>query len=262
MKTRVYQIDPQRVVKLTESGRKNARYMTGEQERRLSANIAGDGALTSVPLLYNPKRQLEDPEDLDPVDLIVVSGNHRIDAAITAGLNPIWVMEVVSYLAEPEIVALQLAHNAITGQDDPNILLELYSQLDLDLKKYTGLTDEDFKLPELNLTGMAFAAPSYQEISLLFLPDEAEEFKRIMQEIEKKGRENEFLLAKYRDFDMFFQTLCRVKETLKVFNNAVAMRLLCDLASDHLDLLEAQAEQSEAQAEKEAAAPIVESVAA
>jgi len=69
----------------------------------------------------------------------------------------------------------------------------------------------------------------------------------------------------------FADRLAFVEDVLKVYNTAVAMRLICDLATDHLDLLEAQerdaqakdaqakdAQAKDAQAKKEAVAPTVE----
>ena len=50
----------------------NARYMRKEQFDQLTRNIARDGVLTSVPLVYQPPG--ETPE--------ILSGHHRIAAAL------------------------------------------------------------------------------------------------------------------------------------------------------------------------------------
>src|SRR5690242_16828167 len=81
---------------------KNARYMKPEQFNRLVENIRRDGCLTSVPLVHR-----------DGDDLVVVSGNHRVSAAIKAGIEESDVIEVMSPLTRQQFVALQLSHNAI-----------------------------------------------------------------------------------------------------------------------------------------------------
>ncbi len=59
----------------------NARYMTSEQMRVLVDNLKRDGNLTSVPLVIEKEKKLE-----------AVSGNHRIQAAVEAGIEEAEVM--------------------------------------------------------------------------------------------------------------------------------------------------------------------------
>src|ERR1700761_3709618 len=86
---------------------KNARYMEGRQFSKLVANIKRDGCLTTLPLVHREGGKLT-----------VISGNHRVQAAIKAGLVDTDVIEVLSPLSRKQFVALQLSHNAIVGIDD------------------------------------------------------------------------------------------------------------------------------------------------
>ena len=71
--TRIIEIDP-RELKLLKM---NARFMRHEEFQRLVANIKQDGQLTSAPFAArNPDGTYE-----------VLSGNHRVQAAIAAGLE-------------------------------------------------------------------------------------------------------------------------------------------------------------------------------
>lgn len=74
---------------------KNARYMKPEQFNRLVENIRRDGCLTSVPLVHR-----------DGESLVVVSGNHRVSAAIKAGIEESDAIEVLSPLTRQQFVAL------------------------------------------------------------------------------------------------------------------------------------------------------------
>jgi hypothetical protein len=56
---------------------KNARYMSHEMFENLTANIKRDGGLASIPLCYR------EPDG----GLLVLSGNHRVQAAVNAGIE-------------------------------------------------------------------------------------------------------------------------------------------------------------------------------
>ena len=114
--TRIIEIDP-RELKLLKM---NARFMRHEEFQRLVANIKRDGQLTSAPFAA-----------LDPADgkYEVLSGNHRVQAAISAGLQTIPCIITDDPLSEEQRIAIQLSHNAIVGQDDPDILKKLYDKI-------------------------------------------------------------------------------------------------------------------------------------
>ena len=153
---------------------KNARYMKGPQFNRLVENIRRDGCLTSFPLVHR-----------DGEALVVVSGNHRVSAAIKAGIEESDVIEVTSPLTRQQFVALQLSHNAIAGQDDPNILRSLYDELDFGWKEYSGLTDDAFNIDELDTSVLRVEQPFYEELTISFLPGDAEVFTGWLDKIGK-----------------------------------------------------------------------------
>ena len=74
---------------------------------QLTENIRRDGYLSSVPLC----------QELEGGDLEVLSGNHRVQAAIAAGVEQILVI-VIPENASPRKIAIQLSHNSLTGEDD------------------------------------------------------------------------------------------------------------------------------------------------
>jgi hypothetical protein len=229
LETRLITIDPRRIHLLE----KNARYMTAPQFARLVANIKRDGKLTSVPLVY-PVLSEEEPEAL--------SGNHRVQAAIEAGLLTIDAMLITTPLTEGQRLAVQLSHNAIAGQDDPNILKELYDPLDFDLKEYSGLTDDDFKVAEVDVSSLALGNTAYEELVLLFLPDEMIAFTDLVARLEKRSKHPPVFLARHADFDTFFAAAVATKKHLNVFNNALALRRMAELALERLEEMDAEAD--------------------
>lgn len=216
----------------TLSAEENARYMTADQMRRLSGNIKKDGASTSAVLIY---------PDIGINKLVVLSGNHRVEAAKLAGQSVVPVMVIQNYLTPERRVSIQLSHNAITGQDDPNILGRLYESLSLQYKAYSGLTDDSFNvLEKLDIDSLSLGTPKYEEITLLFLPSEKEVFQKAVEIIDKSKATKTIHLAHYEEFGRLFDALVLVKERNNVFNSAVALRDLVDLAMERLEQLKAE----------------------
>lgn len=215
----------------------NARYMTADQMRRLSDNLKLDRALTSTILVY--------PEE-NSKKLAVLSGNHRGEAAIKAGLKKVPVIVIQTALNRERRQAIQLSHNAINGQDDPNLLKKIYENLSMAGKAYSGLTDDYFKiLDKIDIDGLSLGGPRYQDITLLFLPSEKEAFLEQLAKLEKAKPDNTYLLAQYEDFFTLFDAIVEVKQFKNVFNSAVAIRQLADLAMERLEQLKAEQESKE-----------------
>lgn len=238
VKIRYTVISPFKVQTL--SSEENARYMTADQMRRLTDNLKNDNALTSAVLLY---------PDSETNKIIVISGNHRVEAARNSKLEQIPALIIQTYLNIDEIRAIQLSHNAITGQDNPNVLLEIYESLSMQSKAYSGITD-DFvnSIKKIDIDSLSIGTPKYEEIILHFLPPEKEAFMDFIEKFKKPVESKTFLLAEYKDFENFFNTIVEVKEFKNIFNTAVAINQLAELALERLNQL--KLEQSK-KAEKE-----------
>lgn len=223
METKIIKINP-RDIKLLEV---NARYMKPEEYQKLVANIKKDGQLTSVPFcFYNENNQIE-----------VLSGNHRVMASIDAGLNEIEVMLCIDKLSKDQALAIQLSHNSISGQDDEEMLRKLYGELEsLELKEYSGLTDEfvnfckevekDFKVPNL----------SYQALNLLFLPEEIEEIKEVLASISDLLKTNT-ILSSMKDYDNYLETTTAISKCLNTKNPSTTFLAMIRLAKENIDKL-------------------------
>ena len=198
--------------------------MTDAMFSQLVENIRRDGCLTSVPLVCEVDGRLE-----------VLSGNHRVMAAIKAGLEEAEVMEITTPLSREQRVAIQLSHNAIAGQDDPSILSELWADLDFALKEYSGLTEEDLAgITEIDTTPISVEAPSYEEITLVFLPEEKAAFVELLGRVQAAKSRAQWIVAHYDDFGRVFDTIIAVKQKLDIHNGAVALRVMADLAMERL----------------------------
>ncbi len=213
--------------------------MTNSQMVRLTENIARDGCLTSFPLVYRADKE-KNPDFYKQAqdNLVVISGNHRVQAAKQANLEKCHAILIEGFVPDERLRSIQLSHNAISGQDDPAILKGLYDSLDLDEKLYSGLTDDDFGVDSIDVSSLSIGVVKYVDLNLAFLPDELAEVTGFIDTLEKQGRKDPTLVARYEDFDRFFDTVVRTKIGEKVTNNAIAIGLMAKLAAERLDQIQ------------------------
>ena len=221
----------------TLDGEVNARFMPPQEWTQLIANIRHDGGLTSAPLVA---RGGDDPLTTDGGDrLEVISGNHRVLAAIEAGIEEADVLEITTPISAERKRAIQLAHNRIAGRDDPNTLQKLYESLGLQARIYSALSDEDFKLPELDLGSLSVGGLKYQEIVLGFLPAEVEQFERFLERCRAAPKATAYL-APIEAFAGFFDLVTKIKAKRRIVNTAIAVCLLLQYASERMDQIESE----------------------
>lgn len=223
METKIITVNP-REVKLLEL---NARFMKAEEFQLLVDNVKRDGRLTSVPFCcYTPDWELE-----------VLSGNHRVQAAIEAGLETIEVMITEEELTNSQRVAIQLSHNSIAGQDDAAVLKELYESIDdVNYKKYSGLDDEMLKLLETVQTqSMSFPGLSFQIINLAFLPSEIAEIEKVIDDVRKEVGKNKTLTVHFADYEKYMDAMTDVSKGSGVKNTATVFLCMLEIVNRHLD---------------------------
>ncbi|MGI5151323.1 ParB N-terminal domain-containing protein [Plantactinospora sp. CA-294935] len=205
----------------------NARYMRKEQYDRLVANIRRDGCLTSTPLVWH---------DVDGDRKVVLSGNHRVKAAIDAGLPEVTVMVVQQKLSRSRQVALQLSHNAIAGEDDPATLKQLYEKLDdVDWRAYSGLDDKQLDLlAQVDLEGLSEANLDFATVQLVFLPHELDGARASFDEARKLVQADARWIAGYVDYEPTLDALATSHGAHNVGNVATALGLILAVFERHL----------------------------
>lgn len=179
----------------------------------------------------------------------MLSGNHRVKASIDAALETIPILHVRGPLTKERATALVLAHNAINGDDDPNILKELYDSLSFSEKQYSGLTDDVFKnLLTVDVSSLAIGSEQFEEITLTFLPEDARAFLDMLKRIGKSDKKLH-LVAQMAEFDKMFEAIVAVKKKRNVHNTALAVAMLAELAMERLAQLGDDGAETKAAAE-------------
>jgi ParB-like chromosome segregation protein Spo0J len=157
----------------------NARAMTPAMFKRLQATIERDGRLESIPFAA--------VTSTDPVRIEVVSGHHRERAARGAAVFYVSVLADETGLTPDQIRAKQLAHNAIEGEDEAQIIARIFEAItDVDARleafiEPPGPPPAPVRLPRLELD------LAYRTVQLVFLAGDAAEFERAMEQIKDDG---------------------------------------------------------------------------
>jgi hypothetical protein len=207
---------------------KNARVLDKGKFDRLKENIAESGTLESMPLCYLTTN------DSGNKELTIISGHHRIRAARMA--NPpvlvIFSMVIERELTQDEVTSKQLAHNALSGIDDPQILRELYESIDdVNQRIASGITEVDLKpnWVELQETDIVFEYKT-ETIKILFLESQYKD----MQEASKLIEDNEVvLLADYKDFNQFAKAMQEISKNEEIRNAASIIHKMASIVIDY-----------------------------
>lgn len=217
-------VDPSRLTLLKD----NARFFKRETFRQLRDNIASDKHLSSVPLCY----QYQDGK------LEVLSGNHRVQASIEAGLKKICVLVITSELEKSRRIAIQLSHNALVGEDDQSILANLWAQIDSVADKlYSGLDSELMKeLGDVELVNFTTPQIPAHTVTFMFTEAEKDSLKEIMELLEaESARSSLVYLARGHQYEEFLGTVNRLKNCEKIRDGALALIKMLEIASEYLD---------------------------
>lgn len=223
LKVETREVAPREIVLIKE----NARFMSAAMFGRLVENIKRDGCLSSAPLCYKKGKKL-----------ICLSGNHRTKAAIEAGLKKIMVMVIRTKLDQDQLRAIQLSHNAINGEDNIETLKLIWEKIkSVEAKLYTGLSKESIENLKFPIVPPIDAKLDFEQITLLFLGEEADTIRDIAIECKRRGvlsKENWLeTIENYKTIAEAVQTVCTRE---KVYNMATAFLVMADYAQRYMQL--------------------------
>ena len=113
----------------------NANEMSPSDFRQLCENIGVSG-LSSVPACY--KRESDGK-------YVIISGHHRVRAAEKEGYTEIYIIYADEKdLSKDEIIAIQLSHNSLHGEDNKGILKRLFeSIMSVDFKRFAHINIDE-----------------------------------------------------------------------------------------------------------------------
>ena len=205
----------------------NARVMSQREFERLVANIKKRGQLESLPYCCQPNGS-------GPIQ--VVSGHHRLRAATAAGFKRAWVMLDTSPLTRSEIVAKQLAHNAIVGEDDPSIVKTLLGFIDNpDDLLATGLDEKLFRDANEDLQLFAPHVDFEQRtVTFAFLPHQVGEIEKLVEKLAEKPQDM-VVTGDQDQFEQFLRVAGKFARLRKILAGQTAVANMVRLALAEVD---------------------------
>jgi hypothetical protein len=199
----------------------NARAMPKAMFERLSGTIARDKRLESLPLCAKTERGLE-----------IIAGHHRVRAATAAGISEMFVLVDVTGLTRSQIAAKQLAHNAIEGQDNEQLLAEIYRQIEDAESKLEAFIDQklDIEIPKVKIEGLDVEI-DFKTVLLIFLPRVKERLDRALEYLRSSGqRLDGVYIASDSDYAPLEKAVRKVHEEYDVRVVADIIGKMADLA--------------------------------
>ena len=203
----------------------NARYFKKDQFKQLVENLKKDQRLSGTPLCHT----VEDGK------LEVLSGNHRVEASVEAGIPWILVIVDLGDLSENEQIAVQLSHNSLVGVDDDQILAELWNKIDdIKMKCYAGLSSETVEqLKKIKLVSFTTPQIRTKQVSFAFTETEVEVITDILDELGKITADS-IHLSHIDQFPDFFNLIQDIKKKENIKNGSLAVLRMVELASSAL----------------------------
>lgn len=205
----------------------NANEMSNEDFMTLCDNI-GKSGMSSVPCCYRK------PDGR----FVMISGHHRLRACKKLRYRTIgilWCDE--SELSKDEIIAIQLSHNSLHGQDNQNILKKLFEQIQsVDFKKFAHVNIDEIEpvssegidismMKETFVFSVVLYPESYTSIDTLF-GDIREQAKKSDALILASGDENE---------DIMLRLQSEIGEHFEIKSPSITFSKLLELACERLE---------------------------
>jgi ParB-like nuclease domain len=215
----------------------NAHVMAPAMFERLVENIRRAGRLESTPYCAQPN-------GTGAVE--VVSGHHRIRAARKAGLTDVVVLIDRNDLTRSQIIAKQLAHNALVGHDDNDLLRQLVAQLSsVDDLLESGLGEDFVPTPEKFKVTLFTPHADYKwkTATFTFLSHQLEKFEELAKSLKSDAKT--VCVGCESQFEPFVKAVAAFGRERNIVSAATAIAVLTDLATEQAQELKEQREAAE-----------------
>lgn len=219
----------------------NANAMPAEMFEALRTNVGRSSALESVPLCAT---RIETPDVIE-----VVSGHHRIRAALAAGVVS-GIVLLYRGLTNDEIRAKQLAHNSIAGSSDPQLVAEIYNQINSLEFKLESFIDpsiakavpDPVRVSQVDINPLGGA----KSVSLLFLPTQYDSLEALIDTIPQDT--DMLYLASREHYDKFRDAVLASKRAYDVRSIPTVIAHMAEVTYGEATRIIAEMEAAEAAA--------------
>lgn len=206
----------------------NANEMSEEDFHQLCENI-GISGLSSVPTCYR--------RESDGI-FVTISGHHRIKAAEKEGYTEIYIMYAEERDFEPdEIVAIQLSHNSLHGEDNKGILKRLYESIKtVQFKKFAHIDMNEIGTIDIESVNIIPMRETYNVSVVLYKQD-----IRLLEELTGCVREaldsSEYVILADQENteDAYLSMMKEVGQKFNIKSSNIAFAKILELAKKQIE---------------------------
>lgn len=214
-------------INLIDEAEMNANEMTGEDFATLVDNI-GKSGLSSVPCCYKKADGR----------YVMISGHHRLRACKKLHyktLGILWCDE--SELSKDEIIAIQLSHNSLHGEDNQSILKKLFEQIQsIDFKKFAHINIDE--VSPISTDGISiFALKENFVFTIILYPNSFENLDELYGDIREQAKKSDALiLADQENNEMLLLKLQQeIGNQYNIKSPSITFAKLLELAKERLE---------------------------
>jgi hypothetical protein len=220
----------------------NPRSMPQRMMEQLTENIKAVSALESVPLCVYVDKAIE-----------IISGHHRIRAARAAGLKYILVL-LYTELPRSRVRSKQLAHNTISGVDDPEMVKRVFEEIADIQARFEAYVDPrilnmmpdpvSFAPIDVNMQDLV------KQTLIVFLPSQLVDFKAAVEALLPKTELDQVYLASRESYDAWRSAIRETREVLDIVSIPTAIAEMARLAMKQLEIEKAKLGEAEQTADE------------
>lgn len=213
-------------INLIDEAEMNANEMTSEDFAQLCENIGMSG-LSSVPSCYKKPTGR----------FVMISGHHRLRACKKLNYKTIGILYVdESELSNDEIIAIQLSHNSLHGQDNTSILKKLFEQIkSVDFKKFAHVNINE--IAPVSTEGLSiYALKENFVFTIVLYPNSFEFLDELYGDVREQAKKSDCLiLADQNPNEMVLLKLQQeIGKEYDIKSPSIAFAKVLELANERL----------------------------
>lgn len=213
-------------ISLIEEADMNANEMTGEDFAALCDNIDKSG-LSSAPCCYKKNNG----------KFVMISGHHRLRACKKLHYKSIGILYCNEEdLSKDEIIAIQLSHNSLHGQDNRSILKKMFEQIQsIDFKNFAHINIEEIK--PISVEGVDICALKEDFVfTIILYPNSFSHLDELFGDIREHAKKSDtVILANQEENEMLFLKIQQeISKEYNIKSSRMCFARMLELASERL----------------------------
>ena len=216
-------------ISLIDEASVNAIQMSEHDFNRLVENIRISGGLSSAIGCYRKT---------DTGRYVIISGHHRYRAAVKLRYREVPVIYADEADMTPdEIVALQLSHNSLHGEDDKGILKRMFAEIQsVDFKSFAHVNIDE--LEPITTEGVSFSVASeHYSCCVVFYHKDMELLDELVGIINEQNGKNDIVMVVDGDEneDFYLQLIGQIRKKYEIKSSNMAFCKILELAKKQME---------------------------